>query len=226
MTPWDFSAAWPDDGGMCRQFVDALSVTGAAVSVFAGSMAETSVCASDSIAARLDELQFDLGEGPRWEAARTRVPVFVPRLQDDLQPSWPVFATEVRGMAAEALFVFPLTIGALDIGVVELYCSWPGGLPVADQLMAAALADSMAWSLAGQLLNLDEKAAAESPKDASPLARREIHQATGMVLVQAGITATEALLLLRSHAFSHGRTVRDVARDVVAKRIDFHPERS
>jgi AmiR/NasT family two-component response regulator len=55
----------------------------------------------------------------------------------------------------------------------------------------------------------------------SPTMRREVHQATGMILMQLETTATEAFSLLRAHAFSSGRTVEDVAKDVVARLLDF-----
>lgn len=225
MAQWDFSVAGRDGVGLCTQFVEALPVTGAAVAVFGASVPETAVCASDDLAARLDELQFDLGEGPRWEAARSRTPVLVPDVRHGAHP-WPFFATELLQTAARAIFVFPLTIGALDVGVVELYSSTPGALTTTDQATATVLANRTSWNLIDQLLTMNQAArngALEDhlPPDASPLSRREIHQATGMVLVQAGVTATEALLLLRAHAFAHARTVRDVASDVVSRRLDF-----
>jgi hypothetical protein len=51
--------------------------------------------------------------------------------------------------------------------------------------------------------------------------RAEIHQATGMVLVQLGINATDALARLRGYAFVHRRLLLDVARDVVERRLVF-----
>jgi len=223
---WDFSVPGNDNMELCSQFVDALPVTGAAVSVFGASVPETAVCASDDLAARLDELQFDLGEGPRWEAARSRTPVHVPDARHGQYPLWPVFAMELSELDAQALFVFPLTIGALDVGVVELYRSTPGALTEGHRAIASVLANRTAWNLVDQLLRMNQAALADalelpSPQDASQLSRREIHQATGMVLVQAETTATDALLLIRAHAFAHNRTVRDVARDVVARRLDF-----
>jgi len=47
------------------------------------------------------------------------------------------------------------------------------------------------------------------------------HQATGMVHAQMNISASDAALLLRAHAFSTGTSVREVASDIVARRIDF-----
>jgi AmiR/NasT family two-component response regulator len=45
-----------------------------------------------------------------------------------------------------------------------------------------------------------------------------------MVLAQAGTSARDALLLMRAYAFAQGRTVREVARDVVSRSLDFTPE--
>jgi hypothetical protein len=42
-----------------------------------------------------------------------------------------------------------------------------------------------------------------------------------MILAQLDISAADAALLLRAHAFSSGRTVAEVASDVIERRIDF-----
>lgn len=54
-----------------------------------------------------------------------------------------------------------------------------------------------------------------------PELRREVHQATGMVLAQLGLSATEAFSRLQAHAFFSGYTVEYVAREVVMRRLDF-----
>jgi AmiR/NasT family two-component response regulator len=53
---------------------------------------------------------------------------------------------------------------------------------------------------------------------------RAIHQATGMISVQAAVGLTDALLLLRAHAYSHERPLLAVAQDVVARIVAFAPE--
>jgi hypothetical protein len=55
--------------------------------------------------------------------------------------------------------------------------------------------------------------------------RVEIHQATGMVVAQLHISATNALAL-RAHAFVHQRLPIDVCRDVVARRLVFTQDMS
>ena len=52
----------------------------------------------------------------------------------------------------------------------------------------------------------------------------QVHQASGMVKIQAGVTIEEAFLMLRAHAFATGRPVADVAKDVVERRLRFPAE--
>ncbi|MBG6214078.1 MAG: GAF and ANTAR domain-containing protein [Cryobacterium sp.] len=228
MAEWSSTDGGVEDTRLCARFLVELPVNGAAVSVFGGAVPETVVCATDGLAARLDELQFDLGEGPRWEAARTRLPVLEPRVREVEHSLWPIFHTALMDTDVAALYVFPLTLGAINVGIVELYSTTPGALDRTDRAKALVLANQTAWNLLDRLLRVQESAvtgsAASAVSAASPLSRREIHQATGMVLVQMNVTPTDALLLLRAHAYSHGRTVRSVAGDVVARRLLFTPD--
>jgi len=54
--------------------------------------------------------------------------------------------------------------------------------------------------------------------------RAEIHQATGIVSVQLGVTLTAALAHLQGYADTHHRPLADIAADVVAFRLKFDPE--
>lgn len=210
------------DACICAGFLESIPVSGAAVSVFAGLAAETKVCASNAVASKIDELQFDLGEGPRWEALKNRKPVLLPQIRTAPHDAWPVFGKALLQLDVSALFVFPLGVGAIDIGVVELYSSTPGPLSPTHHSAALQLADAASWKLLRELLTLAPGDGTDT-QDGAPLSRREIHQATGMVLAQAGISARDALLLMRAHAFTQGCTVRDVAREVVSRSLVFTP---
>jgi hypothetical protein len=52
----------------------------------------------------------------------------------------------------------------------------------------------------------------------------QIHQATGMVQVQLGVSTEEALVRLRARAFALGRPLVEVATDVVERRLRFTAE--
>jgi hypothetical protein len=45
-----------------------------------------------------------------------------------------------------------------------------------------------------------------------------------MIIAQLGVTAAVALVRLRAYAYANDRRLRDVARDVVDRRLRFHPD--
>ena len=49
----------------------------------------------------------------------------------------------------------------------------------------------------------------------------QVHQATGMVSVQAGVSIEDAFLMLRARAFSSDRLLAEVAHEVVERRLRF-----
>lgn len=55
----------------------------------------------------------------------------------------------------------------------------------------------------------------------SPYVQREMHQASGMVAAQLSIGVDDALLALRGRAMASGRSVGEIAADVVARRLVF-----
>ena len=56
----------------------------------------------------------------------------------------------------------------------------------------------------------------------SSLARVEVHQATGTMMIQAGLGPPVVLSTLRAFALAH--SLDDVARDVVGRRLRFDEE--
>lgn len=217
----DSGSATPREAGedLCQRFVELLPVTGVSISVISGS-GQSTIGASDPTAARVEELQFELGEGPHSEALHTGQPVLIPDIRAGEHPRWPVFVAAVRELEVGALFAFPLVMGAVTIGVVDMYRSAPGALDV--DMASRAL--SLASSTAGPALRLAARSADQDAPTAGravPEMRREVHQATGMILVQLGTNATDAFSRLQAHAFSSGRTIQYVAHEVVMRRLDF-----
>ncbi|MFC9363345.1 ANTAR domain-containing protein, partial [Rhodococcus sp. NPDC057014] len=50
----------------------------------------------------------------------------------------------------------------------------------------------------------------------------DVHVATGMLAARHDISLAEAFTRLRAHAFVRGHTAVDLARDVIARRIDIN----
>ncbi|MEO6942586.1 MAG: GAF and ANTAR domain-containing protein [Terrimesophilobacter sp.] len=210
-----------DDADLCSRFLGLYPITGASISVIDEAGNHSTICASDDTAAKLEEMQFDVGEGPHWEALHTGRPALVPNLQSGDTSAWPIFSEAVRQTEIGAVFAFPLNMGAVTIGVVDLYCSSSGNLSTSALSTALSLARSVTLPAARLAIRSAHAEAASTTTGTAPELRRVVHQATGMILVQLNVNATEAFLVLRAHAFSSGRTVHDVAQDVVARRLDF-----
>jgi hypothetical protein len=210
-----------DPARLCGAFVDALFVTGASISVFGHDGHQSTICATDAVAARGDTLQFELGEGPHWEALATGSPVLAPDISNQGRSQWPMFSVAAQEIGMAAVFAFPMTIGAVTIGVVDLYCDAPRRLD-AHQV---AIAASMAGRTAAPAVRLAMRSA-EDPfseeHERAPALRREVHQATGMIQAQLDINATEAFTRLRAYSFTSGRTVVDIAHDVVTRGMNFN----
>jgi hypothetical protein len=207
---------------VCRACVVGLDVDGAAISLLTASSARETLCATDATAELLEDLQFSFGEGACVEAAVTGRPVLVPDLSHSTETSrWPIFAAAVMEQSVVgALFAVPLQWGTLNLGVLDLYRRAPGPLSDAQLRDAIRAADMVALMFLGVRTDPGD----EAWLDHSLHGRAEIHQATGMVLAQLGVSAQDALARLRAYAFAEQRLLGDVAHDVVSRRLHFTPD--
>jgi hypothetical protein len=207
------------EASLCAAFLEQLPVTGASISMFATNGLQSTLCASDTVAARSEAIQFELGEGPHWEAIGSRAPVLCADIRAGTT-AWPLYAHAAAELGVVGSFAFPMIMGAAVVGVVDLYTRTPFILDSVLVDRAGALAQATTASAMRQATQLaDDPVAKEAAL--APALRREVHQATGMILVQLGISATDAFARLRAYSFAAGRPVTDVARDVVERRLDF-----
>lgn len=217
----ELSSAFTARRSYCAPFLSVIPVTGAAISTIGTLVAPETLCATDGPAARLDELQFDLGEGPCWEALATGRPVLERDVRTSTRDAWPAFTEAIRGLPVRGMFAFPLTIGRMNVGVIDLYSEEPTDLQDHHQRDVTALADIAARQVLRELVMRSGDEEEDGVARGGEFSRRTVHQATGMVLAQLNVSAEDAMLILRAHAYASGRTVRDVADDVLARRLDF-----
>ena len=208
---------------LCEPFLDVLPVSGAAIATLVAPFVRETVCATNATAARLDEIQLDLGEGPIWDATATRNPVLVTDVHrtdtPTAQGAWPALGPALSQLEVGAVYAFPLLVGSLTIGAVTLYSPRPGDLSSGEIVDALLLTNIVARQVLRDVLS-EQKPEADHDDDEG-FSRRIVHQATGMVLAQMNSSASDALLLIHGQAFSSGRTVRQVATDVVARDLNF-----
>ncbi|WP_346265303.1 GAF and ANTAR domain-containing protein [Actinoplanes xinjiangensis] len=205
---------------MCTAATRALAASGAGISVMTEAGTRGVYAASDPLTEQMEELQFVLGEGPCWEAFSLRRPVLVPDLGGVSPTRWPMYIPAVHDSGIRAVFSFPLQMGAMRLGVLDVFRKRTGSLTGEE------LADALAFAYVTMTALLDhhEEAATKGSGDVLADAgehHAELFQAQGMVMVQLGVTIGEAMTRMRGYAFAHGRRLDDVARDVVARRLHF-----
>ena len=118
------------------------------------------------------------------------------------------------------MFAFPLRVGGARLGALNLYRDAPGALKDDQHSDALVMADVIAkWVLDVQADAPPGSVAQELERDAD--LKSVVHNAAGAVSVQLGISVTEALIRLRAYAFSQDRLLREVAEDVMARKLRF-----
>ncbi len=205
---------------LCQVCAEVTGVSGAGIMLMSGDVARGSVCSTNEVSAAIEQLQYDLGEGPCVDAYHLDRPVLEPDLADPAASRWLAFTGPALEAGVRAIFGFPLQVGAVRLGALNLYCDRPG--PLGDEQHADALV--MADVAAQALLVLQANAppgglAVELEADAD--FQYVVHQASGMVSAQLHVSVGQALVRLRAYAFGNGRSLTEVARDVVERRLHF-----
>jgi hypothetical protein len=200
----------------CRQLLD---VDGTAITLQNTSLERITLWTTDDAAARIEDLQEVVGQGPSHEAFTTGE-VVVTRL-DGNERRWPDFIDAARRVVDGAtIYALPIRPNLDVIGVLALHQlpaataapSLPGAQFLADAIGAALLADPPS---------------ADQPFEDGPWSSRaEIHQATGMVVAQLRLAPRDALAILRAHAFAHDATLHDIAMQVIIGQLDFGSDSS
>lgn len=203
---------------LSASFVEFLPVSGASVATLGDVLGSETLSATDVHAARLDEVQFDLGEGPCWDALRSARPVVEPALRSTGRGRWPAFAAAVEAEPVSSVFAFPLVVGTLKLGAVDLYSVHPIALDADATQRASTLAGVIGRHVLREALGSSD---GSDILDLNPRSRRTIHQATGIVLAQLATSADDALLMIQGHAFASNRAMMEVAGEIVEGRIVF-----
>jgi hypothetical protein len=177
-----------------------------------------SLCSTDAISARIEELQFTLGEGPCIDAFELDRPVVEPDLASPTSVRWVAFAPGAVEAGARAVFGFPVRTGTARLGALNLYNDRVGPLALDQHQDAIVLAEITAQVILTIQAGLPPGELAAEIEATSDL-RYVVHQAAGMVSVQLDVSVTQALIRLRAHAFSEQRCLFDVGVDVVARRL-------
>jgi hypothetical protein len=205
---------------LCVACAEIMEMSGAGIMLMDGELPKGSVCTSNAVSAVIEDLQFTLGEGPCVDAYVQHRPIDEPDLADPAVPRWMAFTPRAVDAGARAVFGFPLEVDGVRLGALNLYRDRPG--PLTDDQVADALV--LAGVAARAVIGMQAGALpGEIGKDLETGTNFQfvVHQASGMVAVQLGISVAEALVRLRGYAFTHDQLVAEVATDVIQRRLRF-----
>ena len=203
---------------LCRFAVDEMALSGCALVLMSSREGGRVLAHAGPRARTIATLQAELGEGPCLQAYHSGVPVLLPDLAAEEANRWPTFAAAALAAGLHSEFSLPLGGMRDGIGTLDLCRDTPGMLSddqLSDALVAAGIARDVV--LSGQYA----PGGLEDLLAAAGIDRLVVHQATGMIAAQLNETVANALARLRAAAFTSGRSMYDLAQDVVERRVRF-----
>ncbi|MGJ0118664.1 GAF and ANTAR domain-containing protein [Williamsia sp. MIQD14] len=166
----------------------------------------TSVAPTDDIAARVDAIQHEQGEGPCLDAAWANQIV---RVDDyDTEGRWPTFVDAVRSQTpVRSTLSFQLYRGDATMGALNLYAHNANAFTDESEEVGLAVATHASLALF---------AARRDEQFASALASRDtIGQAKGIVMERFDVDAVQAWELMRKLSQDANIKVAELARKLI-----------
>ena len=181
------------------------------------------VYVTDRVVGEVERLQATLGQGPGTDALESGRPILVGDLDAPMSVHrWPMFASEVGRLGMRGMYSLPLALGALGVGVLDLYSDRPAHLGQEQLMDALIYADTALLLLLDAQSGIDTSPQAEHSNDLGPvLWHAQVHKSAEIISGQLGLSALDALVRLRAYAYARDKRLTDVARYVVEGRLRF-----
>lgn len=210
-----------DEGGLlCGVTADVTGVAAVVIALGANDVPLTRFCASDALAESMIDLEITVGEGPCTLSVRGNTSVSEPDLSSMTSAQWLLFAPQALALGTRGVFGIPVRLGAIRLGALCLYRDTVGEL--SDQQVTDAY---LMASVVGR--GIVAMQAGAPPGSLSRELEREgdfdfrVHQAAGMVAVEALMSISSALISLRMHAFTTSQSLSNVSARVIARELRF-----
>jgi transcriptional regulator with GAF, ATPase, and Fis domain len=162
--------------------------------------------ATDELVERIDQIQYETGQGPSLDAAARHETI----LSDDLRTEarWPRFAGETVELGVRSMLSFQLFAGAESFGALNLYATSAAVFGPDSESTGVLLASHAALAMAAARTQEGLLAAMDS--------RDVIGQAKGILIERYKVTGVQAFGMLVVSSQTVNRKLRDVAEHLVA----------
>ncbi|MFD9634920.1 ANTAR domain-containing protein [Streptomyces violascens] len=183
------------------------------------SLGQELVWFSDETSARLEDLQFILGQGPGLSFQYETAVREVSDLGLLLDRQWLQYVAEAEELGIAALFVWPVHIGAVQVGTMTGYRRTVGPLSSEQSAQGWLVADALAQHVLDHWPASTDTVDGPGHAGSVDLHRAEVHQATGILSERLGVSLAEALDRLRAQTYACGLSLADTARTVIQQEL-------
>lgn len=170
------------------------------------------VACSDPLAARIDELQYELDDGPCLQAMRDGR---MARIDDTADKAlWPEFEAQAASRGIRSCLALPLNSGGEPAGALNLYARTASAFGPAGTQRAADFALNAAGALVLAVRLASHVELIEQLRS-SLVSRTVIDQALGIIMARERCTQARAFSILRSASQNSNVKLRDIASEIV-----------
>ena len=170
------------------------------------------VACSDPVAARVDEVQYALDDGPCLHAMRDG---HVVRIEDTAdKEGWPEFEAQAASHGIRSCLALPLNADGKPVGALNLYARAASAFGAAEARRAENFAENASGALT-LAMRLASHAALIEQLRSSLTSRTVIDQALGIIMAREHCTQSGAFAILRSASQNSNVKLRDIAGAVV-----------
>jgi GAF domain-containing protein len=170
------------------------------------------VACSEPEAARVDEVQYELDDGPCLHAMRDGRLVRIDDTAD--QERWPRFEELAASRGIRSCLALPLVAEGKSVGALNLYARSAAAFGTTEVLRAQSFADNASGAVA-IALRLASYAALTDQLRSSLASRTVIDQALGVIMAQQRCTQEQAFAILRAASQNTNVKLRDIASAIV-----------
>jgi GAF domain-containing protein len=174
----------------------------------------TTVGATDPIAAEVDRLQYEAGEGPCLSSIADKATFKLDDIGSDRQ--WPTFSGAAVDKGVNSLLAFVMQISDESLAALNLFARKPHAFSQEDVRVGAIFASHAAHTLANAQTHEADQQQAQQLEEALAT-RGVISNAVGILMAQEGLNRDDAFGMLRSTSQKLNMKLRVIAEGVVDK---------
>ncbi|MFJ2728943.1 GAF and ANTAR domain-containing protein [Streptomyces collinus] len=179
----------------------------AGILILRGNQVQT-LAPTDQLVVDSDQTQERLGEGPCFDAARSKEGERIYRIADFTQevPRWPDYAPRARDLGIGSMMGFLLYTEEEELGALDMYSYKPG--------MFTEASETAGWLLASHAAVAFSFARTHTQMEQAVSTRHVIGEAMGILMGERRLTEQEAFDVLRRYSQENNIKLREVARRV------------